>query len=243
MARPLGGGPFRFVMMPSEELDRVERAYDRLSRRWAWSVLSFAGFQGWESAIRRRTVERLELKPGDAVLDVGCGRGSNFSLLERAVGPQGRIVGVDYSSDMLRGAQELVGRRRWSNVEVVRADAAEMSYAGEFDAALCTVSMSVIPRWREALSRMVAAVKPGGRVVVMDGRLGTGIRRLGNSYARLFARITAADLSRDIPGEFRRLVDDPREEKMFFGTYYVLSGRAPATEDESEGEGNVQAGR
>ena len=217
--------------MSAEELHRVEGTYRRLGRRWAWNIVSFAGFQGSEARIRRRAVARLELRPGDAVLDVACGRGSNFSYLQRAVGEQGRVVGVDYSPDMLAGAADVVRRRGWANVELVEGDAAEISYRGEFDAALCTIALSVIPGWQETLRRMVEAVRPGGRLVVMDGRPGTGWRRLGNAYARLFARVVAADLSRDITGEFRRLLPNPTEETVLFGTYYILSARRPAPQD------------
>jgi len=203
-------------------------------------VLSFAGFQGWESTIRRRAVSRLELRPGGAVLDVACGRGSNFGYTQQAIGQEGRIVGLDYSPEMLAGAAKLVRAQGWTNVELVQADAAEMTYTGEFDGAICTIAMLVIPRWRDALHRMLAAVRPGGRVVVMDGRLGTAIRRLGNPYARLFARITGADLTRDVPGEFLRLTVEAQEETMFLGTYYILSGRVPG---EAEDKNDVQAGR
>ena len=210
--------------MTNSDLQRVDRAYRRLGRRWAWNVLSFAAFQGFESRIRRRAVAHLELQPGDAVLDVACGRGSNFPYLHRAVGDDGRIIGLDYSDTMLDGARALIRQKRWANVDLVRADAAEMTFRAEFDGAICTISMSVIPRWREALAKMVAAVRPGKRVVIADGRLGVGFKRVGNLYARLFAQIVAADLSRDIVGECENRLIDTRREALLFGTYFVVSG-------------------
>ena len=225
-ARPYVGRAFRFQGMTDQQLERVDRTYRRVGRRWAWNIVSFAGFLGWEPVLRRRTVERLELKQGEAVLDVACGRGSNFPYLQRAVGETGRIVGIDYSAAMLAGAEELVRKRAWVNVELVQGDAAAMQYEGEFDAALCTIALSVIPSWRETLRGMVAAVRPGGHIAVMDGRLGTGVRRLQNPYGRLFARVVAADPDRDIRGEYRKLIADAREETLMFGGYYILSGRA-----------------
>ena len=211
------------------ELGRVERTYSRLGRRWAWNVLSFAGFLGRESMIRKRAVEHLELRPGDAVLDVACGRGSNFPCLERAIGEEGRLVGTDYSRTMLTGAEALVRKRRWTNVTLVRQDAAEIAYNAEFDGAICTIALYVIPRWEEALTRMTAAVRPGRRLVIVDGKLGEGIGRIGNPYARLFARIVAADLNRDILGACRTLLGDLREETLLFGTYFIVSGTPRAT--------------
>ena len=51
-----------------------------------------------------------------------------------------------------------------------------------------------------------------------------GLLRIGNPYARLFARIVAADPSRDIPGECRKLLVHMEEETLLFGTYYIVSG-------------------
>ena len=210
--------------MTSAELDRVEKAYRRVGSRWAWNALSFAGFQGWEPSLRRRTVEHLELQAGDVVLDVACGRGSNFPYLERAVGDEGRIVGLDYSATMLAGAEELVRKRGWKNVELVQANAAQMTYREEFDGALCTIAMTVIPGWQEALRRMAAAVRPGKRIAIMDGCRATGVMRLGDPYARLFARITDADLSRDEQAISRSLLVDVRKESRMFGLYFIVSG-------------------
>ena len=227
--------------MATDELQRVERKYRRIGRRWIYSALSFAGFQGWESIIRRRAVARLELEPGDAVLDVACGRGANLLFLVRAVGEQGRVVATDYSETMLAGVEQLVRKKRWANVELVRADAAEMDYRGEFDGAICTLGMTVIPLWREALKRMTASVQPGKRVVIFDGRWGVGLKRIWNPYYRLLASITAGDLSRDIPGECRRLLEGVEEETLYLSNTYIVSGRAPSTVHWSKGY--VQAGR
>lgn len=212
--------------MSNEQLGRVESTYRRIGRRWAYSALSFAAFQGWESAIRRRAVSRLKLRRDDAVLDVACGRGANLALLVRAVGDTGRVVGVDYSETMLEGAGKLAARKGWSNVEFLRMDAAEMEYEAEFDGAISTLGMTVIPRWRKALGRMAAAVRPGGRLVVLDGGLGRGLKRAWNPYYRLLARFTAADLGRDVPGACRRLLDDVSEETVLGSNTYIVSGKA-----------------
>ena len=210
------------------DLNRVETAYRRIGSRWAWNVVSFAGFQGWESSLRRRTVEHLELSHGDRVLDVACGRGSNFPHLQRAVGAEGHIVGVDYSAKMLAGAQELIRRERWTNVEIVRGDAAETEFSAAFDGALCTVAMTVIPRWQDAMRRMIGAVQPGRRIAIMDGRLPTGLARAGLPFARFFSRIVAADLDRDVQSECKKMLNNIREEVRMFGTYFIISGEGPS---------------
>ncbi|MGB2695751.1 MAG: methyltransferase domain-containing protein [Dehalococcoidia bacterium] len=214
--------------MEREKAERVEATYRRIGRRWVYNALLFSSFQGWEPIIRRRAVARLELRPGDAVLDVGCGRGANLAYLVRAVGLEGRIVGVDFSPTMLAGAQQLVQRKGWQNVELVELDAAKMTFEREFDGALETLALTVIPDWQGALGRMVAASRAGGRVVTFDGRYGSGLRSVWNPYYRILSRIVAADLNRDISGACRKLLTDVRDEAIFVSNAYIVSGRVPS---------------
>ncbi len=212
--------------MTNIELERVEKTYRRVGSRWAWNALSIAGFGGWESTLRRRTVEHLRLQLGDAVLDVACGRGSNFPHLEQAIGAEGHIVGVDYSPDMLAGAHDLVRRRGWSNIELVRADAATMDYSARFDGALCTIAMSVIPGWQETLRRMIAAVRPNKRIAIMDAKRSSEQVAFVRPFTSLFASVVAAEVDRDVQAECRGLLAELLEESRMFGLYFIMSGTA-----------------
>jgi len=77
---------------------------------------------------------------------------------------------VDYSNAMLERARERVRREGWKNVELVWADAAGIELEEKVDAALCTLAIGVIPDYRRALERMVALVKPGGRLALGDAK-------------------------------------------------------------------------
>lgn len=57
--------------------------------------------------LRRRAAARLNLKPGNRMLEIGCGTGRNFPFLREAVGPRGKVYGVDLSTGMLRRARAL----------------------------------------------------------------------------------------------------------------------------------------
>src|SRR5690242_7708942 len=70
---------------------------------------------------RRRVVERLPLRCGDVVLDVGCGTGLCFPFLLEQVGPAGAVVGVDASPEMLELAAERASAHRWRNVELIES--------------------------------------------------------------------------------------------------------------------------
>jgi len=69
--------------------------------------------------LRRRTIRRLALQPGDTVLDVGCGTGLSFSYLLDGIGSAGTVIGVEPSADMLALAQARVAAAGWQNVRLL----------------------------------------------------------------------------------------------------------------------------
>lgn len=114
-------------------------------------------------------MEQLALREGATVLDVGCGAGQDTLDLARAVGPRGRVVGIDSSETMLQEARARAEQAQLS-VEYVLADATHLPYAeASFDG--CQVSR-VLAHLREpdrALAEMVRVARPGARIVAADG--------------------------------------------------------------------------
>src|ERR687889_565064 len=90
----------------------------------------------WLEPYRRRAVSELRLQPGDVVLDVGCGTGMSFEPIQAAIGPTGRLIGIEPCPQMLAAAQARAeaaggapGRRR-AQVDGVRAPAQPAGVAG-----------------------------------------------------------------------------------------------------------------
>jgi demethylmenaquinone methyltransferase/2-methoxy-6-polyprenyl-1,4-benzoquinol methylase len=121
-----------------------------------------------QQAQRRRAVEALGLRPGDTVIDIACGTGLNFSLIEEMIGPAGRIVGVDLTDAMLARAQDRIESNGWTNASLVLADAADFDFPSEVDAILSTYALSQVPECAEVIANGAAALSAGGRWVVLD---------------------------------------------------------------------------
>jgi len=164
-------------------LERSGRMWDRWARFYGTSERDFA-------PILDAAVERLDIGPGDTVLEIGCGPGTNFERLHDLVGPEGRIVAVDYSEEMVDRARERAGEHGFDNVDVIRADASRVSFDGEqFDGALASLSLSVMPDPESAARRVRAAVVPGGRFVVVGLRpVPSGPLRVVNPLLTRFFR-------------------------------------------------------
>lgn len=188
--------------------------HDALLRRGrrAWNVMS--AFHG--SSIAERfgarlydlAVRHLDLHPGQAVLDIGCGTGASIVKVREAVGPDGRVVGVDYSPRMLAKAHRKVRDHGWTNVELRQADASREAHGdAEFDAALALTSISAMPDVATAVRLAHDALRPGGRLFVFDMRLalqGSARRRAMTRLHRMIYQATAGFTGADILAELRR---------------------------------------
>jgi SAM-dependent methyltransferase len=120
-------------------------------------------------AVRRRGLVRAALgaRPGERILDVGCGPGFYCSELLEEVGADGSIVGLDSSPQMLAlAARRCEGH---DNVKFSEADATSLLVAdASFDAAVCVQVLEYVPDVAAGLAELFRALRPGGRVVVWD---------------------------------------------------------------------------
>jgi S-adenosylmethionine-diacylgycerolhomoserine-N-methlytransferase len=118
---------------------------------------------------RARIVKDLKIRPGDTIIEIGCGTGHNFGRLQSRLKCNGRIVAVDCSPPMLAKAQARVRRHRWTNVEVIDLEYGSTPViAGRADAVLFSYSLSMIPNWQQVLKCAKAELRSGGRVGVVD---------------------------------------------------------------------------
>jgi mycothiol synthase len=124
------------------------------------------------AAEKRRSLELLELRAGDRVLDVGCGAGGELGTLAEIVGSGGRVVGVERSGALIAQARER-DRARAEAIELVQGDAHALPFAdGEFDACRADRTIQHLVRPEAALEEMVRVLRPARRVVVTESRWG-----------------------------------------------------------------------
>lgn len=120
-------------------------------------------------ARRRRRLVRAALgaAPGERVLDLGCGPGFYCAELLDEVGPEGSILGLDSSPQMLAlAARRCAGH---DNVEFAEAEATDLPVEdASFDAALCVQVLEYLPDVSPAIAQLHRALRPGGRVVIWD---------------------------------------------------------------------------
>ncbi|HLY48230.1 MAG TPA: methyltransferase domain-containing protein [Solirubrobacteraceae bacterium] len=189
-----------------------------------------------QRAQRLRAVQALGLRPGDRVIDMACGTGLNFRLIEELIGPGGRIVGVDLTDAMLAEAENRIQANRWRNIRLVQADAANFDFPTDVDAILSTYGLSQVPESAEVIARGAAALSEGGRFVVLDLKIPDNTPRwlsqLGTAIVRRFASIDEWIMRRPwetIRSAMQQELTDPSWTELFFGTAFIAAGsRGPS---------------
>ena len=181
--------------------------------------------------IRRKAVDRLQLSPGDSVLEIGCGTGGNLRFLREAVGLEGHIFGVDLSEGMLSKARQLCTKRKWKNVTLIHSDASSYTVPEAVSGVIFSLSYATIPHHKEVLLHVWNQLQVGRNLVIMDAKLPPGIR------GRLFLPCSVWIMRRTVLGnpfiqpwkELAELTEQFKMEELVFGSYYICTGKKPVS--------------
>jgi ubiquinone/menaquinone biosynthesis C-methylase UbiE len=144
-----------------EPTRRAARTYTAAADHYGRPALSF--WDRWGAA----TVSRLGLASGEAVLDLCCGASGSAIPAARAVGANGRVVGVDIAVPLLELARAKAARERLTNVEFRPGDAMRTGLPGEsFDAVVCVFGVFFAPDMPAFAAEMWRMVRPGGTLAI-----------------------------------------------------------------------------
>lgn len=150
--------------------NQIIQLYRKRAANYDWSanLYYFIGFR--EFKYRKLAIHQLRLKSGDTVVEIGCGTGLNFPFLVRAVGPEGKVIGVDLTDKMLAKARVRVTKNNWTNVELIHTDASAYSFPDKVNAIISTFAITLIPEYEEIIRRGAKALGSKGRMVIVDLR-------------------------------------------------------------------------
>lgn len=120
----------------------------------------------WRTLERDHRVLAGLLRPGMNVLDIGCGTGAITAGIAKAVGPQGRVIGIDRDEALLDVARSQ--NVALANLQFERGDATQLDFNGQFDVVNSSRVLQWIDRPEKVIAAMRKAAKSSGLVVVLD---------------------------------------------------------------------------
>jgi len=154
-----GDAATRALSVAAVENDFVEGVYDKLAN--VYDLI----FGPTLHPGRLRAIERMNIQPGERVLEVGVGTGINLSLYPR----EATVTGIDFSSSMLEKARERAARKDAAPVRLLQMDAADLKFADNaFDIVYAPYLISVVPDPVKVAQEMRRVCRPGGRIIFLN---------------------------------------------------------------------------
>ena len=204
------------------DLERAVRHYDGLAPNYDVATRRIDG-------VRARAIAALRLRQGDVVLDAGCGTGFCFRMIEDAIGPTGRLIGIEPSPAMLARARARVDDAGWSNVTILNASGESARLPAAPTAILFSYTHDLI-RSRAGLANLFGQSRPGARIAAAGTQLFPRWFFPGNWYLHYSHRgyitnFESFDAPWRILGE---QLDGFTVSRQFPGERYLARGALPA---------------
>ncbi|HLU22639.1 MAG TPA: demethylmenaquinone methyltransferase [Bacillaceae bacterium] len=140
--------------------ENIHEKYDKMN-----SIISFQQHKKW----RKETMKKMDVQPGQKALDICCGTGDWTIALAKAVGSSGSVIGLDFSNNMLKIAQEKVSHEKLEQIELIQGNAMELPFDdNSFDYVTIGFGLRNVPDYMQVLREMQRVLKPGGMAVCLE---------------------------------------------------------------------------
>ncbi|SHF05227.1 demethylmenaquinone methyltransferase / 2-methoxy-6-polyprenyl-1,4-benzoquinol methylase [Fodinibius roseus] len=209
-------------------LDEIKEIYsDSLATHYDHSLLLYRLLGFRIKTYRKKAVQSLNLNPGDTVVDLGCGTGLNFPLLNNHVGKQGTIIGVDLSKNMLQQAQDRIQDSGLNNIKLIQADMSEYHIPSNADAILSTLAISMSPDYDRIIERVAHTLETRKKMAIFELKrpekwpkwLVKAMIKLLHSYGTRYEHSKRTPWL-SMEKYFRKLY----MQEFYFGAVYVATG-------------------
>jgi phosphatidylethanolamine/phosphatidyl-N-methylethanolamine N-methyltransferase len=170
----VGDAATRALSVTAVENDFVAGVYENIA--WFYDITFGPALHPG----RVDAIQRMGIKPGDRVLEVGVGTGINVALYPSDCA----VTGIDFSSSMLEKAHDRIARKGVRNVRLAQMDAQNMTFADDsFDIVYAPYVISVVPDPVAVTREMYRVCRPGGKIIILNhfrskSRLGSWLERI-----------------------------------------------------------------
>ncbi len=201
----------------------IEKLYNAFSRiPYFWEIDSIICRATENSTYRSTLIRNLNISAGSSVLDMACGTGLNFLLLQKTIGPAGRIVGVDNSEKTVNLARNRIAKHNWENMSIYKLDGPDFCQERLFDAALCTFAIEIISPYKETIKTMIDSVKSKGRIGYIGFKYSNyPFIKMLNPFWKISCLGSGVDLDRNVLEYLRQNLNEVFFKEAYAGFYYI----------------------
>ncbi len=150
--------------------------------------------------------EFAAIKEGDTVLDLGCGAGNDAFIARRETGEKGKVIGVDFTEEMVAKANENNRKLGFHNVEFLLADIEDLPMADHsVDVVVSNCVMNVVPHKNKAYQQVFRVLRPGGHFSISDVVLNAPLPKDILNAAEMYAGCVSGALEKN---EYLKVIED-----------------------------------
>jgi len=181
---------------------------------------------------KKKAFSQSSLITGDQVLVFCCGTGLDFPYILKKIGKKGKIIGVDFSKDMLALAERKIRKYGWNNIELIHEDVTQFreKLSNKADAGVCTLGLSIISEHKKAYQNLLSNVRTGGEIIIGDMQLATGWQARLNPFTIYMAKRFGGSFeghqnSLELISMMEKDLQGLKKTELFFKAYYYCIGK------------------
>lgn len=215
---------FTWPLVLKESDEQTRQLYDDIAEKYdTYAALPFITYRIDEYDVRERMIDRLELKSGATVLEIGCGTGRSAPYIVQRIGGNGKLYLQELSFKLLKIAVEKLKSQSIS-AEFSIANGSYLSFPDNFfDAAYHFGGINTFSEISRCLFELARVVKPGGKVVVGDESLGPWLRE--TEMGRIMMNSNPLLKCEPPISSLPSIATDVQIEYIMMGAFYMINFR------------------
>lgn len=204
-----------------------QRKYDLAAS--SYDLIAWLMSLGQASRLYDEVADCLDAPPGAMIAELGCGPASVMPSLLKKAPADSRIIGIDFSEQMIAIANRKKEQNQWENVQFECMDMYEFNPEQPLDAVIFCLALTAIPDSIKALQKAIAILKPGGQLIVLDSipLHSRWYHPFANIYTYAKSMIVGAKPNSAILDYISCNLERVSAEERVFGVYTLISACKP----------------